>query len=118
MFLDAGRFKHRVRFERQLAGADDGYGNEVAGAWTTVGTVWAAFRPKYGRESYEADALEATFQGVLTVRQNTKTKSVTEANRVVFLNAPYANRECQIRSIVPMPDNREIEIVIEAGVAT
>lgn len=110
--LAAGQRNHRVRFERRPIQVDDGYGNEL-GPWTTVVEVWAGFRPKFGREQLAAGALESGMQGVLTVLRFAATAGITAADRVVFLAGPYAGRACQIRSVVPMPDNREIEIMVE-----
>lgn len=112
------RTRNRVRFERQVAGGDDGYGNTLPSAWTEIVTVSAAFRPKFGREQLEAGRLESTMQGTLTVRRTSATAVITAAARVVFTAGPYAGKACQIRSIVPTPDNREIEFMLEEGGAT
>lgn len=109
------RARSRVTFSRRVAGGDDGYGNTLPDAWTDLATVSAAFRPKFGKEQLEAGRLESTMQGVLTVLRSPATAGVTSADRVVFISGPYAGKACQIRSIVPMPDNREIEMMIEEG---
>lgn len=117
--LDPGRRSHRVRFERQVA-EDDGYGNRRR-SWAqpeAVATVWAAFRPVFGREQVAAGRLESTLTGTLTVLRSTVTRSITPADRVVFAAGPYAGTACNIRSIVPTPDNAEIEMTLESGVAT
>lgn len=117
--LGAGqRTRNRVRFERRVPGADDGAGNVRPGAWSALNTCWAAFRPKFGREQLEAGRLESTMQGTLTTLAFAETKAVTAADRVVFVTGPYAGKACQIRSIVPTPDAREIEFLLEDGVAT
>lgn len=116
--LSAGQRNHRVRFERRVPGGDDGYGNELPATWTALGTVWAAFRPKFGKEQLEAGRLEATMLGALTTLSFAGTKAVTSGDRVVFVTGPYAGKACQIRSIIPTPDAREIQFMIEEGVAT
>ncbi|MFC5423039.1 head-tail adaptor protein [Bosea eneae] len=115
--LSAGQRNHRIRFERRAAAADDGYGN-VREAYAALFDCWAGFRPKFGREQLAAGRLEATLQGALTVLAFGATKGVTAADRVVFLTGPYAGKACQIRSIVPTPDAREIEFLLEEGSAT
>jgi head-tail adaptor len=116
--LGAGQRDNRIRFERRVPGADDGYGNTLPDAWTSLLEAWAGFRPKFGREQLEAGRLESTMQGTLTVLAWPATRAVTAADRVVFVAGAYAGKTCQIRSIVPTPDNREIEMVLEEGVAT
>lgn len=115
--LSAGQRNHRVRFERRAVVPDDGYGNEFE-AFAELFQRWAGFRPKFGREQLQAGRLESTMQGTLTVLADPDTKAVTAADRVVFVTGPYAGRTCQIRSIVPTPDAREIELLLEEGVAT
>lgn len=110
--LAAGQRNNRVRIERRPEQADDGYGNDQ-GPWTLVVECWAGFRPKFGREQLEAGALASGLTGTLTVLRWTTTAGVTEADRVVFTAGPYAGRACQIRSVVPTPDNREIELLLE-----
>lgn len=116
--LSAGQRDHRVRFERRVAGADDGAGNVRPGDWTALNTCWAAFRPKFGKEQLEAGRPESTMLGTLTTLAFAATKAVTAADRVVFVAGPYAGKACQIRSIIPSPDAREIEFLLEDGVAT
>lgn len=137
MAIAAGRLSNRVRIERRgevrafeietvttLAGAPsndeisgDGFGN-VLMAWSEVATRWAAFLPRFGREVVEAGRLEATLTGTLTLRRDAVTATVTAADRIVFLAGPYRGATAQIRSVVPTPDNREIELALEAGTAT
>lgn len=110
--LSAGQRTSRVRFDRRAEQGDDGYGN-VLSAWAPVVEAWAGFRPKFGREQLQAGALESGLTGTLTVLRWSATSELTEADRVVFLAGPYAGRACQIRSIVPTPDNREIELLLQ-----
>ncbi|RYE28116.1 MAG: head-tail adaptor protein [Hyphomicrobiales bacterium] len=116
--LSAGQRNFRVRFERRVPGGDDGYGNELPATWTALGTVWGAFRPKFGREQLEAGRLESTMQGTLTVLRSSVTAALKSDSRAVFISGPYKDKVCQIRSIIPTPDNREIEIMLEEGSAT
>lgn len=117
--LGAGqRTRNRVRFERRVPGGDDGYGNELPATWTPLGVVSAAFRPKFGREQLEAGRLESTMPGTLTVLRSSVTAAVKADSRVVFQSGPYKDKVCQIRSIVPTPDNRELEFMLEEGGAT
>lgn len=115
MFGGGQRGRSRVTFSRRIPGADDGYGNQLPETWTNLVTVSAGFRPKFGREQLEGGRLESTMQGTLTVLRFAATVAVTPADRVVFVSGPYAGKACQIRSIVPTPDNREIEVMIEEG---
>lgn len=112
------RTRNRVRFERQVAGGDDGYGNTLPSTWTEIVTISGGFRPKFGREQLEAGRLESTMQGTLTVRRTPTTAAIDEAARAVFVAGPYNGKVCQIRSTVPTPDNRELELLLEEGAAT
>jgi head-tail adaptor len=116
--LGAGQRAFRVRFERMPRGADDGAGNVQRLPWVGLVTCWAGFKPQFGREQLAAGRLESMMKGVLTVLAFAETRSVTAEDRVVFVTGPYAGKECQIRSIVPTPDAREIEFTLEHGVAT
>lgn len=115
--LSAGQRSHRVRFERRFEGEKSPTGT-VEYDWTPHTPAWAAFRPKFGREQVETGQLSAGLIGTLTVLSSTKTAEVTEADRVVFVTGPYKGRVCQIRSVVPTPDGREIEFLLESGVET
>lgn len=86
--------------------------------WRFLLERWAGFRPKFGREQVESGQLSAGLIGTLTIPSDPETKAVAAADRVVFISGPYAGRECQIRSIVPTPDAREIEFLIEHGPQT
>lgn len=116
--LSAGQRNHRVRFERRVPGGDDGYGNPLPESWTALATVWAGFRPKFGREQLEAGRLESSMQGTLTVLSSAATRAIAADSRVVFVSGPYKDKACQIRSIVPTGDASEIEFILEEGGAT
>ena len=113
----AGFLSHRIRFERRGTSGDDGYGN-VLEAWVEVATRWAAFRPQFGREAVAAGRLESTVLGVVTLRRDAVTQAIGAADRVVFATPPYFGWTGQVRSVVPTPDNADIEITVEIGVAT
>lgn len=119
--LNAGAYTQRVRFERRASQADDGYGN-VVGAWATLITVWAAFRPVFrpvfGREAIAAGRLESTRQGVLTIRRSLAAQAIRADDRVVFVSGEWSGETAQIRSIVPTMDRADIEMNLEIGVMT
>lgn len=116
--LSAGQRNHRIRFERRVPGGDDGYGNPLPETWTAQATVWAGFRPKFGREQLEAGRLESSMQGTLAVLSSAATRAITADSRIVFVSGPYKDKACQIRSIVPTGDASEIEFIMEEGRAT
>lgn len=116
MSIPAGHMINRVRFERRASETDD-YGN-VQAAWETLLTVWAGFKATSGREALEAGRLESTLTGMLTVRRSTDAKTITAADRAVFVAGPYAGMVMNIRSIVPSADMSAIEMTLEQGVAT
>jgi head-tail adaptor len=114
----SGVLEQRVRFERQIVGADDGYGNTLPAAWSPLFTCWASFKPETGRERIEAGRLEATMRGVLRVRRSADSKGISAADRVVFVAGRYFGMVCQIRSTpVASIDGSVIEFILEQGVA-
>ena len=115
--LDAGQRTFRVRFERRVVGEKSPSGN-VLENWSALNVCWAAFRPAFGREQIASGQPQSTLTGTLTTLSFAETKAAVPSDRVVFISGPYAGRECQIRSIVPTPDSREIEFLIEHGPQT
>ncbi|TCO15870.1 head-tail adaptor [Camelimonas lactis] len=109
------RYRHRVRFEVRQPQPDDGSGNVIPEAWTAVVTVWAGWRPKFGREQIVAGALESTAQGVLTVLAFSTTMAIRPDHRVVFVAGPYRGRTFGVHSVTPTIDGREIEFLLVEG---
>lgn len=112
--MQGGRLKHRVTFEREAK--TDAGGGAADITWSAVVTVWAGFRPQFGREQIEAGSLESTLRGTLTVRTSSTARGITAADRAVFVAGPHTGTACQIRSIVPLHDR--IEMTLESGVGT
>lgn len=79
----AGELRERVLLQRRGT-IDDGFGNMVPGGdFETVATVWGRLMPLRGSESVMQARLSGRQPYVLTVRQSTTTRQVTEAWRVV-----------------------------------
>ncbi len=116
MPLPAGAYSNRVLFERR-AKVKDGYGNKQ-GPFEDLFKVWAAFRPAYGKEQIAGGGLLSSVQGVLTIRRSAASAGVVADDRVTFTGGPFTGLVCNIRSIVPTPDNSEIEMTLEANVIT
>lgn len=117
MTIPAGMLAWRARFERRVAGADDGYGN-VLRTWAAVATLACGFKPSFGGESVEAGRLQSTMRGVATLHASSLARGLRAEDRLIFLAGPYAGRPMQIRSIQPRPDAASIELACEEGVAT
>lgn len=113
----AGQRTHRVRFERRATGPKSTSGNVEQG-WSMHVECWAGFRPKFGGEKVAAGQPESTSVGTLTALRWPVTAAVTAADRIVFVAGAFAGRVCQILSIAPTPDNREIEFLLEEGSPT
>lgn len=114
--LSAGEYRHAVRIERRGETPVDQYGNTTR-EWVPIITVRAAFLPRFGREAVASGQLESTFTGTVTLRAWPGSEAVTAADKLIFVEGPYAGREVNIRSIVPSGDGHEIELIIEHGVA-
>jgi SPP1 family predicted phage head-tail adaptor len=113
--MDARGLHDRVAFQRRGT-VDDGYGNVQTDTWTTVATIWAAFRPQFGKELLEAQRLQSTTTGTLRVRRSAFSTTITADDRAMFIIGAYKNKIMNIRSIVPSMDNTMIEFVVEEGV--
>lgn len=111
----AASFSTRVRIERRGAATPDGYGNTLE-AWAPVATLWASWRPEFGREALAAGRLESTRRGVLGLRTSSITRALGAADRIVFVTGPEAGSIGNIRSIVPTAET--VEATLEIGVAT
>lgn len=116
MSLRAGDLRERVQFERRPAIAPDAWGHAQAESWTALFARWAKYNPQFGREALAAGRMESTRQGVLTVRADSETMTLTADDRVTFLNGPNVGARAQILSIIPMRDR--IEMTLEIGAAT
>lgn len=109
--MRAGLMWDRCRFERAAATRDDIGGTTVV--WASQFEAWGWLRMERGREALEAGRLESSNMGVLTIRTNEHTRSITAGWRVVVANENY-----QIRSVIDGPGrNRTLEFVVERGVA-
>jgi len=110
--MRAGRLNKRVTFQRAVFDDDGGGGG--AATWTPLVTVWGSFSPERGRERLEAGRVSSALGGVLTVRSASETLVITTADRARIDDVPY-----QIRSISnPDQRNRNLEMVVESGVAS
>lgn len=110
--MQAGRLRKRAFFQRKDREPDEQGGGAVS--WVPLLDRAAAFAPERGRERLKAGRLEAALGGVVTIRSCSATRAITEADRVLIDGVPY-----QIRSIAnPDSRDRDLEIVVEKGVAT
>lgn len=114
MASTAGQLRERVAFEFQAL-LDDGYGNTVAGDWTTGPTVAARIVPLRGAESVQAARLAGRQPVRITVRQSDATLQVTTDWRVRDVRAGTLYN---IRSVVnPDEHDRYLDMECELGVA-
>lgn len=110
--MRAGRLNKRVVFQTASSSADGGGGG--AKTWSDSLTVWGGFVPERGRERLEAGRVNAADAGVLSVRSSTASRAITTAYRVKIDGVPY-----NIRGISnPDQHNKELQMVVERGVAT
>lgn len=111
----AGALTERVHFKRRDE-QDDGYGNPVAGDWTTQFTEPARLQPKLGSEPVLAARLTGVQPFLLVVRSSARTRGVTPAWRAV--NA-RTGAEYNIRTVANVDErNAWLEMLVQEGVAT
>src|SRR3712207_4088517 len=99
--MDIGDLKHRVIFQRFTTVVNDN-GFETEG-WQDYKTVWASVSNLYGREYFEAAAIQAEKTVKFTIRF---IKEIDESMRIKFRDKQY-----NITSIDNMKyENKFIEI--------
>ena len=109
--MTAGLRRKRVTFQQKTKVPDGGGG--FAPGWSDVVSPIVRFQPERGRERVESGRVSAELTGILTVRSSKKTRTITEAHRVLIHKVPY-----QIRSISnPDQRNRDLEMTVERGAA-
>ena len=115
--LAAASRRHRIRFERRSA-ATDAYGN-AEGAWEAVSTVWAGIdtRQKGRVEALAAGRLESAYGWRVTVLRSDLVTGLAAAWRGVIVAGPHAGAVFNVRTVEASPDNRELIMDVEAGVA-
>jgi head-tail adaptor len=116
MTAAAGLYVDRLRIERRGVAGDDGYGN-VLQAWAPLVTRWARVRSQAGREAVAAGRIESTGLGVMAIRRDATTATITAADRVVFVTGPRSGIAANIRAVRMTDDGTEVEMTIEMGVA-
>jgi SPP1 family predicted phage head-tail adaptor len=80
--VSAGTYRERVRFERRVEGADDGYGNTLLN-WTPLITVAARIDPMTGEERLIAGKLQAVQAYEITVRWSFAARGIKPSDRAV-----------------------------------
>lgn len=111
----AGALTERVHFQRRDE-QDDGYGNPVAGDFTTQFTEPARLQPKLGSEPVLAARLTGVQPFSLVVRSSARTRTVTPAWRAV--NA-RSGAVYNIATVANMDErNAWLEMLVTEGVAT
>lgn len=108
----AGQLRERATFQREGGDTEDALG-DGDGSWVALDTRWVRMTPLRGSEGVAAQALEASYDYRLEMRDSTFARSITEADRVLVKGVPY-----QIRSIRPTEKPGMIFMDVERGVAT
>lgn len=107
---NAGKRRERATFERTGAGVDEL--GDPDGSWAVLGTRSVRMVPLRGAEGVAAQAMEASYDYRLEMRDSAFARSITEADRVVVQSVEY-----QIRSIRPTEKPGAIFMDVERGVA-
>lgn len=108
----AGAYRDRVTFDEPVKTDIGGGGSEVV--WTDRGTIWGHYMPERGRERVEAGRLSSVVGAVLRVRYASVPSGVDVGWRVLVDGVAH-----NIRSVTnPDRRNRELEMVLERGVAS
>lgn len=104
-FRRAGALRERVHCQYATP-LDDGWGNPLPGAgeFATQFTVAAGMRPRTGGESVDAARLTGKQPFVVTVRNNSQTRQITTAWRLV--DCRNENRVFAITSPPADPDGK------------
>lgn len=107
----AGQLREKATFQREGGGLDEL--GDIDGSWADLGTRSVRMVPLRGAEGVAAQALEASYDYRLEMRDSVFSRSITEADRVVVKGQPY-----QIRTIRPTEKPGMIFMDVKRGVAT
>jgi SPP1 family predicted phage head-tail adaptor len=110
--MQAGRLRNRVIFQKATPTSDDGGGFAVT--WGEDVQRWAEFLVERGSERIEAGRISAEMSGILRLREDEVTASITPQYRAVIDGEMW-----NIRS-VSNEDRRHrmLTMVVERGPAT
>jgi head-tail adaptor len=111
----AGALSERVHFQKRDV-LDDGYGNPIAGEFTTQFTEPARLQPKLGSEPVLAARLTGVQPFLLVVRSSACTRMVTPAWRA--MNARTGAVYNIATAANPDERNAWLEMLVTEGVAT
>lgn len=109
----AGALDARVRFD---ARATDPNGDPL-GDWTPGFTVWARVQYLRGNEAAVSNRLEGRQPVMIDVRENSQTKTITNAMRGVIVSGRgvRGGTELNINAVAPGQDPGFINILATAG---
>lgn len=107
----AGSLVHNFSFEKRVAAADDGYGNEVD-AWQQQFTARGDLTFFRGIEKVADAASTGTQKAVIHIRAHTASKLVTTGWRAVDLQT---SQSWNIHTVEPMKNRQYIEFAVETG---
>lgn len=96
MSLDAGRRDTRIVIERFIETGRDSLNHPVMD-WTEHAKLWASVFFGTGSEQRAAAQTEATQAASFEVLASSKTKAITTADRIAFMNGHW-----DIRAVVPI----------------
>lgn len=82
--MDPGKLDQRIRLERKVRRPDGGGGQRTT--WEEIATVWAAAKPRGGREGMTEGRVNAAYPIAFTIRNRA---DLDETNRIFWLGAPY-----------------------------
>lgn len=89
--MDSGRFEHRAQVMRRPAILDaDGKDTGDRGPYQEAFKLWANFLPQSVREAVQGGAAQNVEAGILTVRDSTAARTITNADRVTILGRDFA----------------------------
>lgn len=111
--MAAGPKRLRVAIQAR-SDTPDGAGGVVS-SWATVATRWGELRVERASERIAGGRVEAPSVGVVVVRSDSVTRTITAAHRLLIGSAVW-----EITATPTNPDqrNRDIEIPAVAGVPT
>ena len=111
----AGALSERIHFQKRDE-QDDGYGNPIAGDFTTQFTEPARLQPKLGSEPVLAARLTGVQPFLLVVRSSARTRTVTPAWRAVNARTGV---EYNIATVANVDERGAwLEMLVTSGVAT
>jgi SPP1 family predicted phage head-tail adaptor len=100
---EAGKLRHRVELQREVAGGPDSFGEPAGAGWETYAERWARVEPLSGRELWRAQQQQPDVTHRVTLRAGGLVGELHTGHRVL-----HAGRNLHVRAIRNLEERGEV----------